>query len=324
MDFRNGKFNEIPENFFFNYKNVMNFAIYDCGLIEITLESFKSAKKLIFLVITENQIKTLNSKIFNDCENLVVLDLSKNLIENISSDVFKSIGTLESLNLSENRIKTMEKIIFSNLKRLFLSDNQIETFNGNNLNLSEVKLNDNLITSLKIDESLKTLHAENNQISNIIVDENNHLSDIRLRNNSLTDLRNISKLTKLIFLDLSDNKIEVQMNFKNLPKLERLLLQNTNIFYTPEIFTELSVLEFLDISRNNRTIDDLSFLKPLQSLEGLDVQQGAIVNYNFDEIIKIIPKIRTVAIKGESWQVDYNPISYEERPISNTSWLRSK
>lgn len=115
MNFKNGKMNTLPDQLFFNYNNIVIMTILNCGLTEITQESFKSAKKLKYLMITENQIVNLNSKIFNECTGLFLLDLSWNLIEFISSDVFKSLVNLDTIHLNNNRIKIIEENTLSNI-----------------------------------------------------------------------------------------------------------------------------------------------------------------------------------------------------------------
>lgn len=272
MNFKNGKMNTLPDQLFFNYNNIVIMTILNCGLTEITQESFKSAKMLKYLMITENQIVNLNSKIFNECTGLFLLDLSWNLIEFISSDVFQSLVNLDTIHLNNNRIKIIEENTLSNiyLRFLYLTDNQIEEFNQINFNISNIYIEKNLLSSLNINKNYYALYAESNKISKIIVDEKNILlKHLSLTDNNLTDLRNISKLTELNSLELNDNNIQI----------------------TPGTFTGLSQLHSLDIRRNNRTIEDLRFLKPLKGLETLRIEQSAIFNFNVEHILEIVPKV---------------------------------
>lgn len=290
----NGKLRELPEKLFFNYRQLTDVIIIKCGLSQITTESFKSAINLNSISMRSNKIVNLNSNIFNDCKMLKSLDLSDNLIENIGSNVFLSIVKLLSLDLSNNRIKDIGNLIFSNMQFLVLNNNQIEEMSRNILNVTYVNLQNNLLSSLKIGKNVASIDASNNKVSKIIVDEGSSVESITLTDNSLTDLRNVSKCTNLKYLKLSNNNIQVKL----------------------DSFSGLLKLEKLDISKNNGTIVDLGFLKPLQSLKSLKVQKGAITNYNFENILKIIPDIRQVELIGDTIQMDYKPYSdYEDVPM---------
>lgn len=281
-----GNLSELPEKLFLNYRNLTSLTINRCGLSEITSESFKSAVNLVSLSMEMNNIVTLNSNIFKDCKKLTRLDLSENLIENISSNVFQPMVHLIFLNLGFNRIKSLDNLMFSNMEVLILRYNQIEGDFANIFNVSSINLDNNLLTSLRIENNSKSMEAENNKISKIIVDEGSVLEIVTLRNNNLTDLRNISKCTNLIILRLSENNIQVRI----------------------DTFSGLSKLQTLDISKNNETIgEDLGFLESLKSLKYLTVQKGAITNYNFENILKIIPDISLVQVTGDTKQIDYNP-----------------
>lgn len=290
MQIFNGNFTEIPEKLFVNFKNVIDISIHKCAVTDITIESFESATYLQRLSISNNKIVTLNSNIFNGCENVISLSLENNLIENINFDVFQPMDKLGYLDLSGNRIKSVEQVVFPpNLYHLNVESNLIEEFDGKKLNVSMLRLESNSLTLLNVGKNCEVVHAANNKISEISVDEGNVLETAELQNNNLTDLRNISKCTKLYHLDVSKNNIQLKL----------------------ETFSGLSKLMSLDISEINQTIDDLSFLKPMQSLSGLTVQQGTISNYSIENIIKIIPTLDYVSLKGNGYiKIVANPLKF--------------
>ena len=90
---------------------------------------------------------------------MVVLDVANNRLSNITSDTFLGLKSLQYINLGGNQIEKFPKDTFShsdNLQRLVLTDNKITKLNSdqfsseynNNIELKEIDLSYNKLTSL--------------------------------------------------------------------------------------------------------------------------------------------------------------------------------
>ena len=106
--------------------------------------------------MNENPLQSLSLGNFPD---LVHLDAANNKLANISSDTFLGLKSLRYINLGGNGIEVFPRDTFSvsdNLQRLILTDNKIKKLNSdqfsseynNNIELEEIDLSYNQLTSL--------------------------------------------------------------------------------------------------------------------------------------------------------------------------------
>lgn len=157
---------------------------------------------LELIILSENEIKSLDAGVFVECSSLEILDLSKNEIFKIHVNAFGSLSALRELDLSFNKIdKLTRKTIkpLKNLKKLSLQSNKLAEINYDTFNdmfhLSELDLSDNPLTRLDFRTFDFTIHIET----------------LKLRS---TEIRKFHPFT-----------------FKNLRRVRYLDISNTNIRY---------------------------------------------------------------------------------------------
>jgi len=154
--------------------------------------------------------------------------------------VLNEQGKVRDLGLYRCEIKDLNRIIeplkdLSNLKELYLSNNQISELSGlKDLNkLSTLYLMNNQIqelSALKGLNNLSTLNLGGNQIQELSALKGlNNLSTLNLRNNQIQELSALKGLNKLSTLNLSWNKISELSALKGLNNLSRLDLRNNKI-----------------------------------------------------------------------------------------------
>jgi Leucine-rich repeat (LRR) protein len=122
------------------------------------------------------------------------------------------------------------------------------------------------ISEISALKNIQTIQLSNTSV--ISIDSFKNLSKIKelvLNNNSaLQSVQGVEEMTKLTFLDLSDNGIVNIEGLNNLVNLETLILRNNEIIELPTI-DSLTNLVTLDVSNNNLRVfgEDLSGLENL-------------------------------------------------------------
>ncbi|OTF78460.1 hypothetical protein BLA29_000254, partial [Euroglyphus maynei] len=146
-------------------------------------------------------------------DKLLMVDLSRNGIQQIDSHAFSRMRHIETLILNDNRIdfsKNDAKIMFSklnNLEELHLRN----VTNGSSSLLSAIFNNENQLKRLKI------LNIESNRIDHIDDDKlfcsSSQIRQLLLRDNNVKQFhQNLSCLSELSLLDISNNQIETVDN----------------------------------------------------------------------------------------------------------------
>lgn len=194
------------------------------------------------------------------------LILSRNNISHLSGHLLKNLKCLKRLDLSDNQIEEIHTNIFldlNNLEDLNLSKNMLKTFD------------DELLAALP---ALRTLDLSSNHISDIqhrINKARINLTSLNLSNNSISNLPNMffESLSNLQYLDLSFNRIHAleHDSFVHLISLK--------IFYVNNNFlTSLDVQEFpeslIELHSGHNSITEL-FPKP-SKIEVLNIEYNKL------------------------------------------------
>jgi Leucine-rich repeat (LRR) protein len=153
-------------------------------------------RNISYLSLASNRIKSLNANLFEFSLNLISLDLNNNYLSNLKAlyDVLVPVRSqLKELKLSGNNFKTiLEFPPLSNLELLDLSNNSIsflpKTTFKNLLKLNYLTLAQNQI--YKLNDFLFS------RLSQLLI--------LQLNNNYLDRFPNISNLTRLQILDVSN------------------------------------------------------------------------------------------------------------------------
>ena len=223
-----------------------------------------------FLILSFNNISTIESGAFSGLTNLAAMDMRNNDIGSIESGDFNGLPELTSLLLDNNSISSIESSAFSeltNLTVLRLGSNNfssIEAGDFNGLaNLTELWLHNNSISSIEsgaFSRLTKMYHLSlnHNSISSLESNAFNglaNLGSLDLSYNQISSLESddFSGLTNLVAINLSFNQISSleSDDFSRLTNLTSLTL-NSNKLSSIEsgAFSGLTNLTSLVLSNN--------------------------------------------------------------------------
>jgi Leucine-rich repeat (LRR) protein len=108
----------IPKDFFVKYKMLKIFVAVNCSIREIYYDTFTSAHKLHYLVLSHNRIALIPDDAFARNSDLQSLKLDHNAIEFLTAKVFRGLGALRSLKLCYNKIEYLPLFVFADLESL--------------------------------------------------------------------------------------------------------------------------------------------------------------------------------------------------------------
>lgn len=274
------------------------------GLINLELQHnplpefhghFLNCRPLLYLDLNTCGIRSLNPQFFYNTTNLNRLDLSHNPLGSIEPGPFDHLTNLEYLKLSSCNLTHISPAAFAhleNLRELEIDDNDLSSLDWTGVlaplvRLEHLDIRKTRITNLPGDAFAKNLYLRqlvlaDNELQHLNVastlGHNLHsLQSLDLSNCNLQDrlseeaFRNASKLR---VLNLSGNPMfaaDLTAVLRHLPKLHKLSLSNCSLRRLPEAFENLEQLEELDVSHNPLSDAFVQLLKPLKSLEYLDM-----------------------------------------------------
>ena len=238
----------------FTYLTALEYLVLSDNQIEtIDLNAFIGLKSLYHLNISNNKLKYLqinNQSLFRHLNNLQDLILNSNLIEYIKWNDFSGLTRLVYLNLDFNKIKAIEPKSFetNNLTEfLFLASNSLRTIESNTFyglnKIEEISLENNYIIDIK---------------SNSF--NNSHPKFVFL------SIKNITN--ELIFNLIDSFKFSVIKSFANIQYYDSIFIENrddidcnrTFIFLKHKIFynflKEYDMIQFLNDCRDKSSLKD--------------------------------------------------------------------
>lgn len=291
---------------------------------ELLINAFSSVPNIVSLYLSRNQIQVLPQNIFNGVPKLQVLDLSHNKIAVIRQDnLFARLAALRIIYLNNNGMATMRMSFTNstNLQEYDGSHNELKdwslTFPSNSkviLNLAncglkntyssaadkgELTVDGNTIEFMKITGVVTKVSANYNKIKFIDIDPTLNVDTLELRGNSLYDISNITKVSSIQVLDLSENRIiSFEKNaFEKMTSLKYLNLRKTMLTVDSTFLAQQRHLVFLDISDNSIHQFDLRWLKYLLNLQILRLEKNLIAEIlNYEDIKEILPNLNSISI----------------------------
>jgi hypothetical protein len=143
----------IPKQLFEGLVDLKEFVAINCSIRNIFYDTFTSAFKLHYLVLSHNNIVFIADNAFRNASDLQSLKLDNNELEMLTTNVFRGLNMLRTLKLSFNRLAYLPLYLFhdlENLEFLELDHNRLrvmsaEQFAGNPL-LQEIDLASNRIS----------------------------------------------------------------------------------------------------------------------------------------------------------------------------------
>ena len=126
---------QLNDSIFINFgENLMFLILSNNSITSIQPHSFKMLHNLRVLYLSKNKLTSLGAETFIGLMRLRRIDLSHNHIQNIDPHCFSPLTSLEELQLNHNRLKVLANGLFDGLSNIF-----------------ELHLHDNRMTSLSAD-----------------------------------------------------------------------------------------------------------------------------------------------------------------------------
>jgi Leucine-rich repeat (LRR) protein len=308
LKFANSNVTNIPTGIFHQLEHVEVLNLSESQVTNMSQMTFQNGFNLRKLVLAHNRLTELIDFVFDFADNLELIDLSHNQIQTIGANVFVQLMQLKSIDLSHNYIKIKSSSIFpTHLMILNLDFNKITKFSVNYLtNIEKISLNNNELTSLKLNSSIKSLQANNNYLEsgNLFFSNKTNLNLLSLQNNPYLNFSFIQNMLSLSYLDLSNNvKNVAPCVFKSLTNLKTLILKSVQLNQSDiELFSELLDLETLDISSNSLT--SIDFILKLKKLKHLKLKNNNLNALTFNEFGTLFPELRSIDISENNWTCD--------------------
>jgi insulin-like growth factor-binding protein complex acid labile subunit len=297
------------------------------------------------IVINNKNFPLLMGSLFTNLSITNILNLQKNEIEFISNETFSDIVFLYNLDLSSNKLITISEMftsfknniylnnngVFSSLKRLKLSDNQLRNISEifpkpfENLNVLEIRFNKLDMIVNKSFQNLKNINQidlssnEKTSIANLFNNLTN-LTDLNIEYNRIENVNDedLFGLTNLQTLKVGKNKFLKnisQYSLQSLINVETINFGSDSIEYLDRnLFSKATKLKKLYIQDNLILSIDNGFLIPLKSLTNLYLQNNnikSIGNMSLNSLVMLIE------VNFENNQID----SIEENSFLNLGSL---
>ncbi|XP_014234384.1 protein artichoke-like [Trichogramma pretiosum] len=287
------------DGFFLNSRPLMYLDLSSCGIRRLNEQFFHNTKDLNKLDLSHNPLGRLERGPLDHLPNLEYLKLASCNISHVASDAFARLENLRELDLGDNMLGGIDwsgvLAPMMRLEHLDIRRTRIRNLPGDafsrNLYLRQLVLADNDLHHLNVAETLgHNLHSlQSLDLSNCNLQD--RLSEEAFRNAS-----------KLRVLNLSGNPMfaaDLTAVLQHLPRLHKLSLSNCSLRRLPDAFESLETLAELDISHNPLADAFVRLLKPLRSLEFLDMSYcslGHVGNNTF----ALMTELRRLVMSGNS------------------------
>ncbi|XP_017461906.1 PREDICTED: toll-like receptor 7 [Rhagoletis zephyria] len=286
---------DVPRNTFGAAGNLTVLNMSNNNITQITTSVFMGASNLMRLDLSHNHIELLNENAFRGLSSLDKLQLSYNSIRELPKDLLLENQYLEAIAINNNHLEYVEPEVFNRLRRLndvnlsynnihrvhpdtfqaaygleslLLTSNNLTEFElGNKSILSQLQVDYNNLTRIFINGT-KYVRADHNRIAEVQMINTLFLETLLLGSNNLSDIANITNITGLLQLDLSNNPIG-PVNITTFDRLKRLRMLSLRAIglqrLTFGMLSKQLSLESLDLSYNNLTELNLDIFVPYLS-----------------------------------------------------------
>lgn len=212
----------LRNSLFVGSPNLLRMRIIKSSMNKIEVECFKGLYKLTELYLIEGLLEQLENETLNDLINLEIFDVSNNFLTSLPLKIFEKNPKLKSIIVINNRLKSLPSEIFDNIKNLIsliASYNQLEKLELKNV--MGITAENNKISSYFIPESLVSLTLANNSLEKLTCANTLNVTGFYGQDNNLKNMKCIRKMTKLVNLDLSNNKL-TKLSRKSFAQLNKI------------------------------------------------------------------------------------------------------
>lgn len=270
----------------------------NCPIEKISIEDFENASNLTYLRITSTELKRIPERVFSDLKNLRELELQDCTITVLDDYAFTGMNEVFTIKLQNNQITTLKANLFLGLNKLLtlhFDHNYISIIEEGTFNLPKIFSIHAAHNNLAI--LPKQLFANAPNLETLILSHNKFIEfpealfestvkELDLSYNQIVnfELTDLSKLTNLSRIDLSNNKINL-----------------TEIYYVKQNYTSNSLITDINLSSNNITSSDiLKHLSIFRYLEHINLRHNEIKCLNdFENIRKMFPILRRISLTGQ-------------------------
>ncbi|KAJ8922047.1 hypothetical protein NQ315_008688 [Exocentrus adspersus] len=351
LNLKYNKIEEIAESAFDSLTSLEELDLSFNQLVELHFALFQTMTSLRIAYLNNNLLKSLSNRALSQCKTLKFLYIQNNRITIIDSRYypttlaiikannneltavdFSNLVNLDTLDLNSNNLTKLIGGIYNlpALRFLFVNDNQLGPFIHTQTlhhlkNLTRVTLDGNGLQKIDFElfealPALLTVTLTENDLSGLdLYNVNNDaVMVLNLSSNSLSGVKNLSRLEHLQKLDISCNKLqEIHYDMlANLGLLVSLQLQYNSIqVLHMGCFRDLKSLRELNLSHNSITDIELGAFTGLKMLMKLDVSYNSLTH--LDE--NIFHNTRHLSVLN----IAYNNLKQVDIKSIATFWLRS-
>ncbi|ETN61044.1 carboxypeptidase N subunit 2 [Anopheles darlingi] len=307
----------LPRYTFEHAKQLQRLTLAGNGLTSIGAFVFGGAERLQSLNVSRNRLKELKDQSLSDVLELNELDLSYNQLESLPTDVFALLTKLKTLFLHHNRLTQLADGTLRNnfLATLDLSYNRLQEFDSNRVMTAEptevLRLRANALQRFTIPLITQLIDLSANNVSVLLrmqPDEPCTVQHLNVSLNRLTNLVNITDLSRLTTLDVSFNPLgDLPLTtFLSLPNLVVLNLEATNQTHLEHgLFSQQQRLVWLDLSFNRLERFELSVLTAATGLQQLYLDGNALTSLDYGQLYELMPVLRHLGLFANHWNCSY-------------------
>ncbi|ETN59737.1 leucine-rich repeat transmembrane neuronal protein 2 [Anopheles darlingi] len=335
--FRDSSMVVLPKKIFETFPAIQYLSSDACHIQKLLGGTFANAQRLQELHLYDNRISRLNNFVFNGALQLEILSLYNNTIKLVEEHAFDGLGHLRLLYMDENQLEKLPEGVFSGLeelqilelqhnrireigedqfvlcvmlRELNLSANQISTFNMTQLQslnkLETLDIARNYLDEVFVTKYVRTLNAQENQISRIVIDQGDffQLTHLNLSRNNIANINNIFKFRNLIELDVSYNELVTLdfVIFAFMKNLKDIKLNNNRLWILDNgIPSPAKSLRSLNLAHNKFLYLDLAVLDTFPALEYIYLHGNDLIDMQIEEIEQHFPYLTLVSCDNNDW-----------------------
>ncbi len=271
-----------------NYRNLAQLVLSHNEITSVDERTFYYLVNLNLLDLSHNSLRRLGS--LDGLLNLEYLNLAHNELTRISESLFDGLSLLKVLDLSHNRVVSVDDKPFQtlfDLHSLFLQDNYIESFDIRSgfENLETLSLRSNrlfIVPSVGFLMKLKDLDVSSNGISFLgpnTLSRGQTLKTVNVSHNSISYIdENAFGDSVVDVLDISHNQLTILQNYGL--QVQALHLQFNNLRnISLDAFDGQSTLAELNIAHNELSSLPRYSFTPLHSLRSLSMGSNPLGDY---------------------------------------------
>ncbi|CAD6993379.1 unnamed protein product [Ceratitis capitata] len=307
------RISDVPEKAFVSLYELEKLQLGHNMIFMVHKNAFDGLEKLRYLDLQQNDIRELPATLFDELINLEHIDLSSNNIEKIDALTFAHNAKLQTLLLGDNRFSVFESNALAHLPHLHLLDIS-SSANVDALRLQSVDtllMQGSTLQSILIEGSVIKVHAGNNLLNSLKIDDKLSVRELDLHGNRLETLECVMGMLNLQRLDVSRNQLRTLSTSNSplylpLPNLVHLNLATNKLQnLTLENFLLLQKLTHLDLAFNNLLSLDQRVFEALVNLEKFYIEGNRLHAFGYEKFVAAHEYLKEFGMFENEWEYRY-------------------